>query len=198
MDSNYCLRISLVGSKPRIFRKIVVPGRIDLAELHLVIQEVMGWDNSHLHSFRIGDDTFSSSDFDRGYMDDDLPGEEYRLNEVVHFKKDVFKYLYDFGDDWLHKITVHDVDYQPKKKEVVELMSKQDVVCLSGEGACPPDDCGGIWQYNWLVENLSDPDCPKRAEYLENLFLNEDDDFDPHHFDLNEVNARLSFFEIAP
>ena len=52
----YQLKIALRGSKPPIWRRILVPGDITLDVLHNVIQIAMGWTNSHLHSFEIAGD----------------------------------------------------------------------------------------------------------------------------------------------
>jgi len=49
------MRISLTGHEPVIWRRVLVPGSAHLDRLHMIFQVVMGWTNSHLHAFEIGD-----------------------------------------------------------------------------------------------------------------------------------------------
>ena len=50
------LMIQLDDLRPPVRRRIEVPLAIRLDDLHLVIQAVMGWENSHLYEFRVGRD----------------------------------------------------------------------------------------------------------------------------------------------
>lgn len=49
------LHIELRGSKPKIWRRVLVPETITLLKLHLVIQAAFGWGHSHMHEFIAGD-----------------------------------------------------------------------------------------------------------------------------------------------
>ena len=57
----YTLRVELEGIEPLIWRRLEVPAAITLPKLHRVLQVVMGWTDSHLHSFRIGDREYSNA-----------------------------------------------------------------------------------------------------------------------------------------
>ncbi|MEI6640189.1 MAG: plasmid pRiA4b ORF-3 family protein [Chlorobium sp.] len=46
----YQLKVTLMGSKPPIWRRILVPDTITLGKLHIVMQAVMGWLDEHLPS----------------------------------------------------------------------------------------------------------------------------------------------------
>ena len=70
----YELKITLRGSKPAIWRRVQVPGNINLNRLHDVFQVVMGWTDSHLHQFVDAPIVYSVP------SGDDYPGEE-RLDE---------------------------------------------------------------------------------------------------------------------
>jgi len=52
------IRIELQGWRPKIWRKVDVALATDLGTLHEIIQAAMGWSNSHMHSFEIGDKTY--------------------------------------------------------------------------------------------------------------------------------------------
>jgi hypothetical protein len=64
--------------------------------------------------------------------------------------------------------------------------------CTAGRRACPPEDCGGIWGYQDLLETLADPGDAEHAELLQWLGLDAAAEFDPAHFDLGEVNEALA------
>lgn len=53
------LRIVLLHAKPPIWRRVLVAPSMYLDTLHYLIQVVMGWEDSHLHMFRKGDQLYS-------------------------------------------------------------------------------------------------------------------------------------------
>lgn len=175
----YQLKITLKGSKPAIWRRIQVASDINLSKLHDVIQIAMGWGQSHLHQFIIGGIYFGKifkDDFDGGDMEDET---KVKLFHVMEAPKSHILYEYDFGDSWEHKIVLEKI--LPTREKKIPF------VCLAGERACPPEDCGGIWGYEELlrlIKNPKDPDYKDRMEWL-------GDDFDPEIFDINDVNEVL-------
>jgi hypothetical protein len=54
----YQVKITLERSKPPIWRRICVRGDVTLEKLHYIIQVAMGWTNSHLHQFIVGESYF--------------------------------------------------------------------------------------------------------------------------------------------
>ena len=185
-NAEYQIKMTLRGSKPPIWRRVVLPGDTTLEDLHYVIQTVMGWQNCHLHMFQIGKQRFSGAGPD-GYEPewdpDELDEAEFRLCDVIFREKTKFRYDYDFGDDWEHQLVVEKIVSDPEKQK-----GKGKVMCLAGKGACPPEDCGGIWGYYQMLETLSDPDDPEYEDKKEWLG---GDDFDPAAFDVNQVNQAL-------
>ena len=184
--SIFQLKVTLEESKPPIWRRILVPGDINLARFHDVLQIVMGWTNSHLHQFFSGgamygipDDEFGG---DYGFeMKDDS---KYKLSQLLEKEKDSLQYEYDFGDAWGHKIIL--------EKILPHDSSLKLPSCIKGKRACPPEDCGGMWGYQDLLEVIRDTSHPEHEDMLEWL----GGDFDPEYFDVDEVNERLSgFFE---
>jgi hypothetical protein len=132
----YELKITLRGSKPSIWRRVQVHGSIKLNRLHKVFQDLMGWTDSHLHQFVDPPMVYSVP------SGEDYPGVErlderrFRLADLAPHEKASFLYEYDFGDGWEHDVVIEKIlPADPETKRAV---------CLAGENACPPEDCGGI------------------------------------------------------
>lgn len=172
----YQLKVTLRHSKPPIWRRIQVPANTRLDQLHRILQLTMGWDNSHLHQFKVGQRYYGmtepESDFDLDMEDE----RKVTLAQLAPGVKKKLLYEYDFGDSWEHEILVEKI-MQPEPGIAYPR-------CLTGKRACPPEDCGGIWGYGSLLEAISDPNHPEHAEMLEWL----GEDFDPEAFDLDFIN----------
>lgn len=171
------LRVTLDEIDPPIWRVIQVAGGGTLYRLHLVIQAAMGWENYHLFEFTIGKVHYGIPD-----ADDWQPiksAKRVHMVEVLNRRKQRFQYQYDFGDAWNHTITVE--DYMAPVEGV------RYPICLDGQRACPPEDCGGAWAYEQLLEAIVDPEHEEHDELLQWL----GGSFDPEEFDLEQVNAAL-------
>jgi hypothetical protein len=182
--SFYQIKILLLGLEPEIWRRLIVPADATLGWLHAVLQVSMGWTNSHLHQFRHNDQKISdlSSDFGR-FEDDPLPLDEHkiRLNEIPEFADTLFYYEYDFGDSWEHLIILEQVAGSGQGVA-------QRAVCIGGERACPPEDCGGVYGYEEFLQAISDPKHPEHAEMLG--WINRP--FDPGYFSADACNRWLA------
>ncbi|MGH3155824.1 MAG: plasmid pRiA4b ORF-3 family protein, partial [Streptosporangiaceae bacterium] len=176
----YQLKISLrnVGEPP-VWRRVLVPADLTLAELHDVIQLAIGWDCSHMHVFstRLGE--YGTPDRELNFADE----RGAQLTEVLPKKRSKLLYTYDFGDDWEHDVVVED------KRPVTP--GDTLPLCIEGEGACPPEDCGGPWGYDHLKEILADSGDEEHDDMLDWLGLDEPGEFDAAEFSVGEVNARL-------
>jgi hypothetical protein len=140
------VRITLLDYQPEIWRRVLVPGSVRLDKLHMIFQEAMGWTNSHLHQFRIGDALYGMHFED--WPEEELHEAEFKLADVTH-GGERFRYDYDFGDSWEHEVLVERADtIRPALKFAV---------CLDGANACPPEDCGGTGGYADLLEALANP-----------------------------------------
>ena len=176
----YQLKITLLDTHPPIWRRVLVAGDISLAELHQLVQTVMGWTNSHLHQFMIGAERYSAvSQFDGYEPEDERDEAQYALQVVAPRPRMLIRYDYDFGDNWEHLIQVEKILKPVADRELPQV--------LAGKRAGPPEDCGGVWGYAALLEALADPEHEDHAELLEWV----GDDFDPEYFSLLEVNAAL-------
>ena len=166
-DRFFQFRISLVGRDTEylcdIWRRIVVPKTVLLPELHYILQGAMGWENRHLHEFRIGSRTYTIPDDDdpvETLLDDNLDERHFVLSQVIHGMQEFF-YLYDFGDRWEHSVEVEDVGLIPEQVAITRFPA-----CIGGQGACPPEDCGGPLGYANLLQALIDPDHHEHEQQL--------------------------------
>jgi hypothetical protein len=152
--------VELQGIEPPIWRELLVPARYTFWDLHVAIQDGMGWDDRHLHEFRVPGPT-GDAELALGIPDDDgfdvgyevLPGWEYTVADYVNEAGATMRYDYDFGDDWRHTVTLLEVTPRDKGTRYPR--------CIAGERACPPEDCGGPAGYRHLLEALLDPGHPE-------------------------------------
>jgi len=174
----YQLKITLKKIRPPIWRRFQVDANITLAKLHRIIQEVMGWTDMHLHEFTvrgtrygIPDSEFDDS-FDRGTLDE----RRFHLLDLFPAAGKSFAYMYDFGDGWNHTIRVEKIlDPEPGVRYPL---------VLAGKRSCPPEDCGGPWNYPDFLEAIRDPGHDQHQELLDWI----GGKFDPEEFDLQLVN----------
>jgi hypothetical protein len=142
------LDVRLREIEPPIWRTVEVPGAWSLEDVHLALQVAMGWTNSHLHQFKIGDRVYGMVDVDDSGDLEIEDEREYRLQDLVQ-DGGSFVYEYDFGDSWDHDVTV---------KKVTTVAKPPRPRCVAGARACPPEDCGGSGGYENLLEALADPE----------------------------------------
>jgi len=173
----YQLRITLDGITPPIWRVFQLSGDATLYRLHLIIQEVMGWTNSHLFMFTIDGIDYSEPDPDLG--DEVRSAHRARLSQVIRHTRQRLRYEYDLGDSWQHSIKV--------EKVLAPVAGARYPLCLGGERACPPEDCGGLGGYAELLDTIGDPEHEEYEEMVEWL----GGEFDPEEFDLGGVNQAL-------
>lgn len=172
----YQLKVVLLDSEPPIWRRLLVSGNATLETLHYVLQDAMGWTNSHLALFDIKGKQYSLPEFE---LEDTLDARRTKLHQVAATARTKFRYEYDMGDGWLHEITV--------EKIAPAETGQQYPFCTEGQRACPPEDCGGVGGYEELLEAVRDPEHPEHEERKEWLA----EDFDPEAFDPAEVNKLL-------
>lgn len=171
------LRIRLEDINPPVWRRVLVPGGAKLSRLHDIFQATMGWTDSHLHSFTV-DDHLYGMQFDE-YPEEELDETEYTVFVALRGGVRRFAYEYDFGDSWSHEVVVEDVTWSP--------YVLKHGVCLDGQGACPPEDVGGIPGYEHFLEALADPLHEEHDNYLVWVGYK----FDPAEFNIGATNAAL-------
>jgi Plasmid pRiA4b ORF-3-like protein len=175
------LHIELRGSKPKIWRRVLVPETITLAKLHAVIQAVFGWSGGHLHEFQVGEQRFGTPDPEYDAWGEVRSERSTRLASALGGAR-TMNYVYDFGDNWQHRIKV--------EKMLAANAQLELPLCIAGANATPPDDCGGIYGYYDFLAAVSDPNHPEHADMVEWISM----PWDPAAFDLDAVNYRLKNF----
>ncbi|MDD2904119.1 MAG: plasmid pRiA4b ORF-3 family protein [Syntrophales bacterium] len=178
LNSTYRLKVTLKGIKPPIWRRIEVSNQITLSKLHQILQVAMGWTDSHLHHFLIGETYYAEPDPEFG--SDNVNENRVKLSQLPLREKMKFYYDYDFGDNWEHEILV--------EKIITVTGGNKPPVCLKGRRACPPEDIGGIWGYAEFLEAIGDPKHPDHEGILEWV----GGQFDPETFELEEINRKLA------
>lgn len=170
------LKVTLRGTKPPIWRRLLMPDTMTLDDLHQAIQAAMGWDDRHLHAFDIDGRQYG----DRQTVDDVADENRLMLKGLLKSGVAHFAYTYDFGDNWEHTVAI--------EKTQPAIDGEAYPLCVAGKRACPPEDCGAPWGYQHLLEVLADPDHPDYADQKECV----DEDFTPDHFDTVAANAVLA------
>jgi hypothetical protein len=179
--SIYQFKIELKDTDPLIWRRIAVPDSYTFWDLHVAIQDAMGWADCHLHEFHVMD-TSENKIMTIGIPDEELedelavvPGWEVPIKKYFMKENDTIEYIYDLGDDWAHQIIL----------EVIQPIAqgKKYPICLDGKRNCPPEDCGGVPGYEYLLEILADPKHEEHKEMKDWLGR----DFKPDYFDCRDV-----------
>jgi hypothetical protein len=172
----YQIKVSLEDVSPPIWRRLEIRD-CSLTELHEIIQLSFGWENCHLYSFEIGGHEYG--DPHMAYDTDLRNAHASRISDLLEMGHETFEYTYDFGDNWRHLVCIESAS--PAKTRV------RYPRCTDGRRCGPPEDCGGPWGYEELIQSLSDPDREDRDELMEWL----GGDFDPEQFDAGSLNAGL-------
>ena len=179
----YQIKVTLLGTSPPIWRRLLVPAEATLAQLHRVLQLAMGWDDDHLHEFSTGQRRFGPpepGDF-MGMSSAEDEGKA-SLSSLLGRVGAKAKYTYDFGDSWEHGIVL--------EKRLAADPDTAYPVCTGGQLACPPEDCGGLPGFYGLLDAIGDPSHDRHAESRDWL----GDDYDPKAFSVDGVNRKLAFF----
>ncbi len=168
-------------TKPPIWRRLRLLAETPLDELHQIIQVAFGWENNHLHVFEMDQLEFGpvEPELELDFEDES----QFTLGELARLG-DRIRYTYDFGDGWQHEIRV--------EKALEHDPGIAHPVLVTGRGACPPEDCGGVWGYEQLKEVLADPDADEHEAAREWLGLAASEAFDPKAVDLDAIRHRLA------
>lgn len=187
-------KITLKDIKPEIWRRIIVPEKYSFWDLHVAIQDVMGWKDYHLHAFHIRK-KHSQTVLEIGIPDDErfeddpeiLKGWEVSIKEVFHDVGVEGEYEYDFGDSWIHRVLLEAIVLHEKGEKYPK--------CIGGARACSPEDCGGIYGYQDLLSIISDPGCEEYASMMNWL----GGSYDPEAFNCESVkfDSPLKRWKIA-
>ena len=164
----YTVKISLDGSQPEIWRRVLIPANVPQTELHYILQAAMGWRGSEQFQFLPPQDR-------------ELPSSgEPTLADLLPKEGDDCGYEFDRGTTWYHHLELESIGTPEGRRRYP--------VCIAGQRACPPEDIGGLKAYEEMLERMKDP---TQSEYREmNGWLTQD--FNPASFNIEQANLRLS------
>jgi hypothetical protein len=159
--------VVLAGTDPLVWRRLQVPERYSFWDLHVAIQDAMGWQDAHLHEFRLFDEdaqmlasvgipTGEEAEGRPVFAGWDVPIDRFFNQQSWHGPPAI--YAYDFGDDWQH-VLVHE-GVEPADESLAYPR------CLAGKGRCPPEDCGGVHGYAELLAAIADPEDDRHDELV--------------------------------
>ena len=175
-------KIALLDINPSLWRRIVVPETCSFWDLHVAIQDSMGWMDCHLHEFEMNNLKTGKKDHigipPEDYFEDDpevFPGWKKKIAAYFTLDNASATYRYDFGDNWRHEVVLEKIE--PRATGV------SYPVCIGGERACPPEDCGGTYGYRELLEIIMDPAHERYGEMTTWAGAT----FDPERFDQKKV-----------
>jgi hypothetical protein len=176
----YQFKINLNGIRPPVWRRIQVPETYTFWDLHVAVQDAMGWLDYHLHCFEIVNPITGLGE-EIGIPNEDwqtecLAGWDEQIKIWFSPENAMAQYTYDFGDDWQHTVKLE------------KILKKDDGAryprCIAGKRACPPEDCGGVWGYQHFLDAIMDPTHKEYEELLDWV----GGDFDPEYFDISEIH----------
>lgn len=183
---SYQLHIQLSDTKPAIWRRLVVADSTTLAQLHQTIQAAMGWENRHRYAFEIAGQHYGLPVADMP-EDPTMDARRYTIGQLLQGQPLAVRYLYDFGDSWLHRIKLEACTPTGSPEALSSLP-----ICLGGRNACPPEDCGGAPGFAQRLQALQDPQHP---EHLSARRL-QPAGWDAKHFDLAAAQRRIHALQL--
>src|SRR5882757_3988192 len=152
------LKVELLEISPTVWRRLIVPETVKLPKLHRILQVALGWTDSHLHQFVVAGVSYSNADPDDAAELDQRDERRVTLDKALGMDARCFDYVYDFGDDWHHVVTVEERRQNPHQTLVH---------CSDGANACPPEDVGGPRGYAEFLAALAEPGHEEHKQYLQ-------------------------------
>ncbi len=182
-------KIILLDSSPKIWRRIQLLETATFWDLHIAIQEAMGWQNYHLHQFELAQpNTLGLLRVGMIELDEEPSPEggeatSWETLIAAYFTRPgiTSTYEYDFGDGWEHEVLLDGI--------FIKEGNKKYPTCIAGERACPPEDCGGIWGFYNLLEILRTPSHEEYDEMTEWIkdYGTKNQPYGPEFFDSTKV-----------
>jgi Plasmid pRiA4b ORF-3-like protein len=160
--------VVLSGTDPLVWRRIQVPEDYSFWDLHVAIQDAMGWLDYHLHEFRLLDAAEKRVVSIGIPTDEDpedrpvIPGWKVPLSKFFESRpwhSPPALYAYDFGDDWEHVLVHEGIESAEPSLKYPR--------CVAGARRCPPEDCGGITGFAEFLQAISNADHPEHDSMLQ-------------------------------
>jgi len=147
----------------------------------------MGWENYHLYDFTIDSYRIGQQLEDEGFNgpNEIIDSKRIKIGDVLKSKGQKLLYLYDFGDNWEHFLTL---------EMIIEDLTIPFPVCCAGDLGCPPEDVGGLSGFNVFLKIMDRPKHPEHKEYkkwLRSKLVTMDGGYNPQKFHIENVNRVL-------
>ncbi|HVM75399.1 MAG TPA: plasmid pRiA4b ORF-3 family protein [Candidatus Saccharimonadales bacterium] len=153
----YEIRITLQDIRPPIWRLVQVPDTLPLSRLHAVLQTVIGWTDSHLHHFEKDGMHWGVPEDDEDCGIEIVDENRTAIGAILTTPGDSMLYVYDFGDNWRHDVTL---------EKILPALGVVRPVCIAGERHCPPEDVGGVAGYEEFLEVIFEPGHEEHEHYV--------------------------------
>ena len=189
----FTIEMELIDAPVPIKRILKIPENMNLGYVQEILMLAMGWEGNHLKEIRYGGITYFTrmaggeapepmEEFPQ------LDSFKYTLGDLLKLPGDTFTFIYDFGDRWAHIVTLKDIEPCMYEKTDGDYNGAH---LISGHGACPPEDVGGVDGYADMLKYLADPEDEERESYLKWLGR----EYNPEFFDLHELQYRVDDFQ---
>lgn len=190
----YEIKVTIRDTHPPVWRRLQIPEGITFHELNAIIQLAFDWSGYHLYDFEVGATLHEEGIFiELPEVEDGWIYHERRNSKKEKIDKYFkeykrMKYTYDFGDDWIHDIAI---------EKIIETDIKLvNPICIKAKMAELPEDCGGAYGYEELLDILADEKHERykeMKEWVENGFFTWHDD--RGYVDIEEINMRLEDYK---
>ncbi len=171
------LRLTLLGAQPPVWRQVQVRESMWLSGLHDAIQVCFDWFDYQTHQFALGGSRYGNPRQGNDLLvedDRDIP-----LGELSLPDHSPCLYVYEFGEGWRVEIKF-EAALAPEK-------GIRYPICIGGERAGPPEDCGGIEAFHDMLASLQEPGTELCDEWRAWV----GPDYDPARCDLALINQSL-------
>jgi hypothetical protein len=117
---------AFIKKNPVISRIIEILGNQNLEQLHKTIFHAFNRKEEHLYAFQMGNDPYNP---DKRYVlkieEGDGFVETTTIDDLDLKQDDIFGYLFDYGDSWLHQVTVISIEEKKEGKEKYPRVTKK-------------------------------------------------------------------------
>lgn len=185
----YQIKVSIRDTHPPVWRRLLIPEGITFHELNAIIQLAFDWCGYHLYSFEVGATLHEEGIFIELPNIDNWGFRETKNSKTIkidryfeEFKR--MKFTYDFGDNWIHDILIEKIIEDDEKLKYP--------ICTKAKMASLPEDCGGPWGYEELMDILSDKN-NERYEDMKEWSIGMEED--RTKVDIEDINEKLKEYK---
>jgi hypothetical protein len=121
-EGTYQFKIALAKD---LYRTIATGAHHTLHDLHNAIQAAYKFDNDHLYAFYMDNERYSDDRYESPWSDEGPFADNVKIGELDLYVGQQFLYLFDFGDEWLFRITLLAIDTTDKEPKTPKVIDKE-------------------------------------------------------------------------